>query len=72
MKITDEIKNETLVWVLASISDVELQSQCDIDEIVVEPHGRKSMPLYASKDWVKPLTKKEVKEYYESIDIIEK
>jgi len=47
MKITDEIKNQTLVWVLASISDVELQSQCDIDEIVVEPHGRKSMPLYA-------------------------
>jgi hypothetical protein len=71
MKITNEIKNETLVWVLASISDVELQSQCDIDEIVVEPHGRKSMPLYASKDWVKPLTKKEVKEYYESIEIIE-
>jgi hypothetical protein len=71
MKITDEIKNETLVWVLASISDVELQSQCDIDEIVVEPHGRKSMPLYASKDWVKPLTKKEVKEYYESFEIEE-
>ena len=71
MKITDEIKNQTLVWVLASISDVELQSQCDIDEIVVEPHGRKSMPLYASKDWVKPLTKKEVKEYYESLNIIE-
>jgi hypothetical protein len=71
MKITDEIKNETLVWVLASISDVELQSQCDIDEIVVEPHGRKSMPLYASKDWIKSLTKEEIKEYYESIDIIE-
>jgi hypothetical protein len=71
MKITDEIKNETLVWVLASISDVELQSQCDKDEIVVEPHGRKSMPLYASKDWVKSLTKKEVKEYYESLNIIE-
>jgi len=71
MKITDEIKNETLVWVLASISDVELQSQCDIDEIVVEPHGRKSMPLYASKDWVKPLTKKEVKEYYEYFEIEE-
>jgi hypothetical protein len=71
MRITDEIKNETLVWVLASISDVELQSQCDMDEIVVEPHGRKSMPLYASKDWVKALTKKEIKEYYESIEIIE-
>jgi hypothetical protein len=71
MKITDEIKNETLVWVLASISDVELQSQCDIDEIVVEPHGRKSMPFYASKDWVKALTKKEVKEYYEYFEIEE-
>jgi hypothetical protein len=68
MKITDEIKNETLVWVLASISDVELQSQCDIDEIVVEPHGRKSMPFYASKDWVKPLTKNEVREYYKEIE----
>jgi hypothetical protein len=68
MKITDEIKNETLVWVLASISDVELQSQCDIDEIVVEPYGRKSMPFYASKDWVKRLTKKEVREYYKEIE----
>ena len=68
MKITDEIIYETLVWVIASISDVELQSQCDIDEIVVEPHGRKSMPLYASKDWVKALTKKEVREYYNEIE----
>jgi hypothetical protein len=27
------------------------------------------MPLYASKDWVKALTKKEVKEYCEYFEI---
>ncbi|MGA1386045.1 MAG: hypothetical protein ACO306_04910 [Flavobacteriaceae bacterium] len=70
MKIPNEIKSETLVWILASVSDVELQSQCDKDEIVVEPHGRKSMPLYTSKDWVKPLTKQEVEEYYREIEEI--
>jgi hypothetical protein len=26
------------------------------------------MPVYASKDWVKALTKKEVREYYKEIE----
>ena len=32
-------------------------------EEFVEPHGYKSMPLYANKQWVKPLTNGEINEY---------
>ena len=63
MKITDEIKNETLVWIVASVENDALQANCDNDEIVVEPHGYKAMPLYADKEWVKPLTEDEIKAY---------
>jgi len=57
------MKEGTLVWIVASVEDDALQANCDNDEIVVEPHGYKAMPLYADKDWVRPLTEDEVKTY---------
>lgn len=48
---------------VASVENDALQANCDNDEIVVEPHGYKAMPLYADKEWVKPLTEDEIKAY---------
>ena len=57
------MKEGTLVWIVASVGDDALQVNCDNDEIVVEPHGYKAMPLYADKQWVRPLTKEEIEAY---------
>ena len=57
------MKEGTLVWIVASVEDDALQVNCDKDEIVVEPHGFRAMPLYADKQWVKPLTQEEIEEY---------
>ena len=48
------MKEGALVWIVASVGDDALQVNCDNDEIVVEPHGYKAMPLYADKQWVRP------------------
>ena len=55
-----EMKEGTLVWIVASVGDKTLQ---DDIEIVVEPHGYKAMPFWADKQWVKPLTKAEIEAY---------
>ena len=57
------MKEGTLVWIVTSVGDDALQVNCDNDEIVVEPHGYKAMPLYADKQWVRPLTEDEIKAY---------
>ena len=54
------MKEGTLVWIVASVEDDALQVNCDKDEIIVEPHGFRAMPLYADKQWVKPLTEEEI------------
>jgi hypothetical protein len=57
------MKEGTLVWIVASVENDALQANCDNDEIVVEPHGYKAMPLYADKEWVKPLSLEEIVKY---------
>ncbi len=57
------MKEGTLVWIVASVEDDALQANCDYNEIVVEPHGYKAMPLYADKQWVRPLTEDEIEVY---------
>ena len=57
------MKQGTLVWIVASVAEDVLQASCDLDEIVVEPHGHRALPLYANKQWVKPLTEEEIEEY---------
>ena len=57
------MKEGTLVWIVASVEADKFQKGCDENEVVVEPHGYKSMPLYSDKNWVKPLTEEEIKEY---------
>ena len=61
------MKEGTLVWIVASVEDDALQVNCDKDEIVVEPHGYRAMPLYADKQWVKPLTQEEIEEYNKNL-----
>ena len=61
------MKEGTLVWIVASVEDDEFQANCDENEIVVEPHGYKATPLYADKDWVKPLTQEEIEEYNKNL-----
>ena len=61
------MKEGTLVWIVASVGDDAFQANCDENEIVVEPHGYKAMPLYAGKEWVKPLTQEEIEEYNKNI-----
>jgi len=61
------MKEGTLVWIVASVDEDAFQANCDENEIVVEPHGYKAMPLYADKDWVRPLTEDEVKTYNENL-----
>ena len=61
------MKEETLVWIVASVGDDALQVTCDNDEIVVEPHGFRAMPSYADKQWVKPLTQEEIEEYNKNL-----
>jgi len=57
------MKEGTLVWIVASVGEDALQIHCDEEDIVVEPHGYKALPLYAIKQWVKPLTEDEIEEY---------
>jgi len=57
------MKEGTLVWIVASVENDALQVNCDKNEIVVEPHGYKAMPLYADKEWVKPLSLEEIVKY---------
>ena len=57
------MKEGTLVWIVAEVCGDDLQIHNDKDEIVVEPHVFRAMPLYADKQWVKPLTQEEIQEY---------
>ena len=59
------MKEGTLVWVVASVSEDALQVDCDQYDIVVEPHGYKAMPYYSDKKWTRPLTRDEVIAYEE-------
>ena len=61
------MKEETLVWIVAEVCGDDLQIHNDKDEIVVEPHGFRAMPLYADKQWVKPLTEEEIEEYNKNL-----
>jgi hypothetical protein len=61
------MKEGTLVWIVASVEDDAFQANCDENEIVVEPHGYKAMPLYADKQWVKSLTQEEIEEYNKNL-----
>lgn len=57
------MKEGTLVWIVAEVCGDDLQIHNDEDDIVVEPHGLRALPLYADKKWVKPLTEDEIKKY---------
>ena len=61
------MKEGTLVWIVASVENNAFQANCDENEIAVEPHGYKAMPLYTDKQWVKSLTQEEIEEYNKSL-----
>ena len=61
------MKEGTLVWIVASVAEDALQIHCDEEDIVVDPHGHRAMPLYADKQWVKPLTQEEIEEYNKNL-----
>jgi len=55
------MKQGTLVWVLAEVSEYQ-ETNTDEDTIIVEPQGRKALPYYAPTEFLKELTQVEIDE----------
>lgn len=55
------MKQGTLVWVLAEVSEYQETNTME-DTIIVEPQGTKALPYYAPMEFVKELTQVEIDE----------
>ena len=55
------MKEGTLVWVLAEVSDFQKENKME-DTIIVEPFGYRALPYYASVDNVKEVALWEIDE----------
>ena len=55
------MKEGTLVWVLAEVSDFQKENKME-DTIIVEPFGYRALPYYTSVDKVKEVALWEIDE----------
>jgi hypothetical protein len=56
-----QMKQGTLVWVLAEVSEYQETNTVE-GTIIVEPQGTKALPYYAPTELVKQLTQVEIDE----------